>query len=63
LVGALVTKNAEIYLKFGDLTSSEIYDYVADLVEVLVDCGSPYRVRVDAIGVRLDPGERLSRTI
>lgn len=63
LVGALVSENAALVLDFGDWTEDEIYDYVADLVDLLVDCRSPYAVHADAIRLRVEPGERLPRRV
>jgi hypothetical protein len=61
LLGALVSDIAQLHLSFGDWTEQEVEAYLRDLIRVLIECGSPYRV-VARLGTRTyvaEPGEQI----
>jgi hypothetical protein len=64
LVAALISETAELRLSFGDWTQEEVDAYTSELIDVLVECGSPYRVVIsfgDRTYVAAEPGERAGR--
>jgi hypothetical protein len=52
LVGALSSSTAELRLSFRDWTEDEVNEYMRELVDVLIDCGSPYGVAAECCGKR-----------